>query len=86
MTAKSGPEVFGNGDVTIAVSGPHFRLYVGQVLVENVESISLECAGAGRPASLRVNMQIAITDQERLLVEEHVRLLQTLGWTVSVSR
>ncbi len=72
------PEVFGDGDMTVAVNKASVRLYVGTVQVEYVERLSLGQSESG--AELSVQFFRSHDPEVSRKIEEHVRLARTVPW------
>lgn len=81
MPINDGPRVFGDSDLTLALSQDgQIRLYIGQRQVGLIERLKVEASADQARPVVEVTFPRALTAELDAKVEEYARTLRTHPW------
>jgi hypothetical protein len=74
------PQIWGNGDVTIAIGMNGFRVWIEIICIEYLEEVKLNINSQTNKQELELRFKSSQDPKEQLIIEENIRVASTLPW------
>jgi hypothetical protein len=80
MRKDGEPQVWGEGDLTIALGTDGFRVWVGTQLITYISSVKIQINPKTSTPEIELQFKQSLDQQEQLKIEQVSRITKTLSW------
>jgi hypothetical protein len=74
------PQVWGNGDVTIALGMKGFRIWIATLPIKYIEKLELHINPKTNKTELELQFESSQDSKIQISIEENIRIAKTISW------